>query len=527
MSTAAEDEGEGEGRAAPVRRLVLRIAAGLAAIVSIIALWSGESARVADDLQLFAEPAARPGETLALRALLLRDVESVEGPTLATAAVKVRLLDVQERELASTSLRATALDSMEGFLRVPDVAHGKLRLEATVDDGKRDTHARLMVQRTLQVRATIEPRTATSRSAGALQHFAVGRVHALNGALPPSQLEPRVIAGSCVPEQRCTLLVWVGEPAASIQVQPAPAFTQLGPVEPSTETSGLVAITLQVHGAEADVTLRALRANKEVAERAIRLPVALGEAVIAIKHSPLLPSLTALALTLTAPPGRDHLIVDTFVAGRWSQTKTAANVAKSALVYLDPIAHAAGIVRLQARSDRYSAEGSGTRVVYVQAAGESAEHSLAAIARSAREAGLADAASERFERSWQPLSHHDTASWAAYLLAPFELSRMTVPLAASGRPARLARLAGVRTFLRFGLGGVLVCCAIVVGASLLRSGFAASEQAGSIMDEARESAHAQPSSRYASRLWVLVWVALVCMAFLAAALLVVAKPLWF
>ena len=66
--------------------------------------------------------------------------------------------------------------------------------------------------------------------------------------------------------------------------------------------------------------------------------------------------------------------------------------------------------------------------------------------------------------------------------------------------------------------------------SVLRSGFAASEQAGSILDDAHEAESeplAQPSSRLSSRLWVLLWVALVFMAFLAAALLIVAKPLWF
>ncbi len=542
----AEDPGDREGPPAPIRRLALRIVAGLAAIVSIVALWSGERVRIADDLQLFAESSARPGETLALRALVLRDVEGVAGPRLEKADVHVRLLDAADRELASTQLRPTQLDSMEGSLRVPELAHGRLVLEASLDampaehgpaehgpaeHGVVDPDA-LTVRRSLQVRPTTDPGLPVSRSAGPLQHFALGRVHAIGTAIPPTPFEPRVISGSCAPEQRCTLLVWVGEPAAALEVQPSPAFTQVGAIEPASETDGLAAVTLQVHGAEAEVTLRASRAGQPVAERAVRLPVALGEAVVAADRA-IVSSLPALRLTLIPPPGREHLILDTFVQGRWSQTRTVSDATPSAETHVDAIPSASGIVRIQARSDRYSAEGSGTRAIYLQPPGESMERSLGAIARGVRNAGLSDAASELFGSMPPPGATHDALRWAAFLLAPLELSRMPIPLAVSDRPVRLARLAGVRTFLRFGLGAMLVFCALVVGASLLRSGFAASEQAGLILEEGREPGHprARPASRLtgrlAGRLWVLVWVALVCMAFLTAALLVVAKPLWF
>src|SRR5687768_4046166 len=153
-------------------------------------MWSSERVRIADDLQLFAEPAARPGETIALRALLLRDVEAVEGPTLSRAKVRVRLLDAQDRELAATRLLPTEMESMEGILRVPEVARGKLRLEASLEGARTERDAHLMVQRSLRVESSVEPRAPVFRSAGALQHLALGRVHTLSDQTPPTPFEP-------------------------------------------------------------------------------------------------------------------------------------------------------------------------------------------------------------------------------------------------------------------------------------------------------------------------------------------------
>ncbi len=527
MSTAADEPSDVAQRASGTR-LFLRSLALVASLASLFALWTGERARIEDDLQLFAEPRARPGETLALQALFLEHVDAPEGPTLTTTEVRVRLLDAAGSELAVTDLAASALDTMEGSLRVPAVAQGRLRLEASVQapGGEASDVTQLTVSRGLEVSSDAEVAPASTRLAGPLQHLSVGELKATGTEQAPVPFMPRVVSGSCVPEQVCQLLVWVGEPASAVEVVDNAQVSSAAKPEPATETAGLVTLALRVHGAEAQVTLLATRNGVPVGERALRLPVALGEAVITARSS-LAASLSEVSLSLIPAPGREHVILDTFLAGRWARSHTVRAASLSQAVRLDSAPEAFGLVRLQARSDRYSGEGSATRMVYVQQPGQSAADALAAVARAAREAGLSEGLTDAFERTPPPGFAADAARWASFALAPFEEMRMAIPTAMSGRPAQVARVDRVRTFVRFGVGAMLVCCAFVVGASVLRSGLSASDEAAAVLNEANEATSSPQRAQFGDRLWVFVWVLLVCMAFLAAALLVVAKPLWF
>lgn len=523
MSTAANEPAEGDGPRVPWGRLALRTIALLAAASSLVALWSGERARIADDLQLFAEPRARPGEDLALRALWLRDVDAPEGPSLGTAPVRVRLLDRQGRELARTTLTSAVLEGMEGDLRVPDVSRGEVHLEAELEDG---TGSTLSVARKLYVAADVPAPAPVARLAGPLQHFVVGRVVTVGTGQPPHPFLPRVVGGSCMPEQICRVLVWVGEPAASIELGVSASATPVAPPDPATETTGLVSLSLRVHGAEAEITLRALRGGQAVAERPLRLPVALGETGLSSDMS-LVPAGSQARLTLTPPPGREHVIVDTFVSGRWARSTTvkSATQARGVPVVFSP--QVTGLVRVQGRSDRYTGEGAGARVLYIQRPGEGVAQALSRIAAAARQAGLADPARPDVEAALPPQARDDAQRWAAFLLAPFELSRMAIPLAVGGRPRQLSRIAHRRTLVRYGVAAMLVCCALVFGVTVVRRGWAATDEAGALLHEASLGTGLSPVRRRGDRLWVLMWVALVCMAFLAAALMIVAKPLWF
>jgi len=528
LSTAADEPSDVTQPMASRKRLLLRGLAMVASLASLTALWTGERARIEDDLQLFAEPRAKPGETIAMQALLLEHVEAPAGPTLATAKVRVRLLDPSGSELAVTDLTPSALDTMEGSLRVPAVAQGRLRLEASVQAaaGALAESPPLTVSRSLEVSANAETAAASPRLAGPLQHLSVGELKATGTERAPLPFMPRVVSGSCVPEQICQLLVWVGEPASAVEVIDNAQVSTAARPAPATETTGLVTLALRVHGAEAQVTLRATRNGLPVGERALRLPVALGEAVMTTS-SALAASLSQVTLSLTPAPGREHVILDTFLSGRWARSHTVRSASPSQPVRLDAAPEATGLVRLQARSDRYSGESSATRVLYVQRPGQSAVAALSDIARAAREAGLSEGLTDAFEREPPPDFAADSARWASFALAPFEQLRMSIPPAVSGRPAQVARVDRVRTFVRFGVGAMLVCCAFLVGASLLRSGLSASDEAASVLDEANDAMSSPRHAQLGDRLWVLVWVLLVCMAFLAAALLVVAKPLWF
>jgi hypothetical protein len=74
----------------------------------------------------------------------------------------------------------------------------------------------------------------------------------------------------------------------------------------------------------------------------------------------------------------------------------------------------------------------------------------------------------------------------------------------------------------------LVLAALVIGASLMRSGLSAADQASAILEEARAGeGGAGSEDRFGPRIRVILLVLAVGLAFLAGALLIVAKPLWF
>jgi hypothetical protein len=491
----------------------------LALGASLAALWLAERAQVADDLQLFAEDEARPSDTLALRALWLRDVDAPEGPSLGEGEVLVRLLDPGRRELARTTLTPSALASMQGQIRVPSPSRGTHRLEATL---RTSSGMDLRTVRELELFSDAPGRKPLPRMAGPLQHYALGRVRTLGVEPAPGMFLPRVLGGSCLPELPCTLLVWVGEPAAALEVVPSAAVEPKGAPSPAAETSGLVRIDVIVHGAEAELTLRALRGGKVVAERGLRLPVGLGEAGVVVEKS-VLDAREPIEVQLSPPPGRRELIVDTFLEGRWADTRGFATLPGDGRVRLAEASGASGLVRLQARADAFSADGAGTRVLYVRGEGESDGAVLSAVEALAQRA----APEQRLVSELPPDAAFDLQRWAAFLLAPLEATRMSLPLAASGRPLQLARLDRLKSLLRFGVGAVLLLAAFVVGATLLRRGLSATDEASAILEQEAEAGQAPHGALRGDRVQVVVLVTAVCMAFLAAALLIVAKPLWF
>jgi hypothetical protein len=520
LSTQDDDLAEPTGEPAGRFHLVLRGLALIAAVASLVALWSGERRQASDDLQLIVEPSARPGEVLAVRALLLRHVDAPEGPALAQTAVDVTLFDEADRELARIELSRSALDSMQGSLPLPANVSGTLRIEARAPE----FDPPLTCRRTLTVDPEQPAPAAVDRLAGRLQQLVVGRVHATAGEPPPRPFAPRVVGGSCVPEARCRLLVLVGEPAASVRARANSAVQVLSTAQPANETTGLVQLDLRIIGAEAEVTLEATRGDEVVAERALRLPIALGEPTLELQKV-LLESSEAPAISSTPPPGRKALIVDAYSAGRWTFTHAFDASTSASPVALERVPKSFGIVRLQARSDLFSADSAATRVAYWRAPGESDRSALLSMLRAA--APVEDDATPHLDEKKLELAGQDVQRWASFLLAPLELARMRVPVAASGRSRSLARLAHARTFLRFGVGAMLVLSALVVGGTLLRRGLKASQEAGKILHEGRDVRDRTDGGQLRDRIRVVLWVLAVGMAFLAAALLIVAKPLWF
>jgi hypothetical protein len=527
LSSAAEHRETG----AKNRRFVraMRLLAGLSALVSLLALWSVESKQLAHDLQLAVEARARPGDRLALRALIFHDVDAAEGPSLALAETTVRLLDSQQHELAKVALTPSPLTTLDGSLLLPQGLAGSFFVEARAR--YRDTD--LVCRRALEVGLDVPLQPLRGRQAGALQQLALGPAKPV--ASVPAPLLPRVVGGACMPGVPCRMLVWVGQPPAALRVRPDWGVELVGPPEPGTETSDLVELELLVRGLDAQLTLEAHRAGVRVGERAVRLPIGLGEGAILTRDS-ILPR-DAIPLAIAAPPGRRHVSLDFFGAGRWNAVQTLAPGPRDHAV--PPAFAPAGLFRVQLRGDLLSSDSSAARVFYVREPGQSDADALHALmAQLAGQPELTDEPTAEWAQDPPELvsravqTPEGTQRVAAFLLAGLETRRMLVPLPVSGRPAQLRRLTHTRSLFRFGVAGALALSAVVLALSIARRGIAAADEAQSILDLARsegenEASSPRPGEVLGARLRVLLLALAVAAAFLAAALLIAAKPLWF
>ena len=82
--------------------------------------------------------------------------------------------------------------------------------------------------------------------------------------------------------------------------------------------------------------------------------------------------------------------------------------------------------------------------------------------------------------------------------------------------------------MRFGVAGALVVSALALALSIARRGFRAASQAEAILNAARDEGGADGRRpRLRERANVVLFVLAVVSAFLAGALLIAAKPLWF
>lgn len=505
----------------PRAAYVLRALALLASLVSLSSLWFSEKARVADDLQLSMEATARPGEQLALRAFYLRDVEAPAGPTLVTKPVEVTLLDPHDRQIVRKLLKPARGDtSMEGWLRVPASISGRLIVDARADlhDG-----TPLLVRRSVEVFEQAPRLVPRHREAPPLQQLSVGSLRFIKEPLAALELElePRIVGGACVPELPCHLLIWVGHEAVSVTVRHDASVT-LGK---APEPGPLLSFQLTVHGPEAVVVLEARTpANELVAERTVRLPVALGESALSVAS--LVAEGDSVRVAAVPPPGREHGILDVYVAGRWAITRGFS--AKEGEFSVPTAGITAGLVRLQAHSDRFAGENAGTRVLYVAPTGQDTARTLAELARLVRNEGFADPLSERWAARPPIVTAADLPRYVAFTLAPLEAVRLPLPRAVSGRPRELARLSRAQTGLRFGVAGVLALSAVIVGLTLMRRGLTAQREAEAILREGEQETGVERNTDTSSSVvFVVCLVLVVCLAFLTGALLIVAKPLWF
>jgi hypothetical protein len=434
---------------------VMRAVAATLLACSLFVLFRGERAVATHDLQLAVQAHAQPGEELALRAFVVRDAKVGGPPPIASQPLQVRLLDAEGNERARSELRPGADASLEGSLRVPQLAAGRYRLEAVGDFAG----TRLGCERPLDVT------TSTQRAlhgAGALPPVSLSDVRVAGKQTAPEPFSPRIAGGVCVREQPCSMLVWVGEPASSVIARESALVQRMAPSSPPNETDALVEIPLRVRAERAETTLEARRRGELVAERVVRLPTGADE--VGVSTSAVIVDRGArVTLSVLLPPDAKSAILDVFAQGGWHATRGVLRTTAS--VVLDTRQWPYGIVRVQARRSALATQSSGGRVLYVRSPGETDGLALRALAIAVGALTGEQELSARWAREIPPWTLLDAQRAAAYAAAPLEAQRVALPAPVSGRGWQTRSFQHTRAWLRGVVAALWICAALLLRAS--------------------------------------------------------------
>ena len=453
-----------------------RLVVPLAVFAVVIAVFVGERSSIDHEVLLIAPDEVQLGNPVPFRSIVFGQLGAMEGPQLTPAHVTVRLMR-GEQTIAETALRDSALGGMEGGLPVFEADAGEYVFEA---QARIDGEVVASVRRPVNVVASPLHSTRVGRPATELQTLALEAVEIIEGETPPSRLDVRVVGAACVPEQPCTLLVHVGEPAAAVGVVGADRFAEV--------TGGIAAVEVTVHGPESRMVLEARRDDRVVARRAMRLPIALAT-----------PSLVQVEDRFVAAvlAQRSHVIVDAFTGDdAWIHSVT---VPLDEDGFALPFDLPTGLFRVQVRADPYSADRSAVRWVAI---GEPA--SLLEGWGGAPPPG-------------------DPALQFRWLTAPHEASVVPQPMGRSGLQDDLQRLAERQQSLRW-IALVAMLLGIVVAVLVfLRRGIDSAIQAQRVMDETGDPELMSARHRRKTWLGALAIVFTVILAFVGAFALIVVR----
>ncbi len=501
----------------------LRLGIPVLAACALLLVLLSDAQDIDDDLQLIAPAQAIPGQSMPLRALLYGNLRGIEGPRLLQTAVQVELRagnKVLSRTWLHTAHSANpATADMEGALQIPASAVGHAQLHASAQLS--DSHLTVDAPLALARGALTVP--AQGRALRELQQFSEGPLQ-LMGEGVPSALRTRVAGGACVPELPCSLLVYVGEPAASVWAEANSAVTPSARAsQPSPVTTGVVALEVVTHGPEAELWLRVSRAGQLIARRSVRLPIAMASDVLQPADSVWPPGGAAVVHLAGASGGClvDAFLLDATARGAWLRTGSLAHCAGGST--LPWAALPAGIVRLQARTDPFSTDTSAVRVAYVRTPDESDEQLLSRLAARARTVDAADPCVLDVLAQPARFAGAAFAPTTRYLAALLEIGLMAPPRPVSGYPQALARLRATQSRMRAlalcGLG----LCALALALAVGRRGLTASARASQILVHAGQGAEQNRRSQLRGQLAVIASVLALLLVFVVVGLYIVAR----
>jgi hypothetical protein len=508
----------GGARAVALSRMAgvfARILVPAGAALTLVALLIGRDHEVDSDLHVIAPEQAQRGQALPVRAHLYAHLHRPEGAELVTAPLTIALR-AGNRVLARGRLGASYAGTLDGALKLPPDFVGRAVLAAEALHEGRAVRS----ERVLDVTASAPAGQALhARPLRPLQRFAPGAVQRQGEAAEvPASLGARIEGGACVPERRCTVLVHVGEPAASARVLATSAVEpDARSAAPSNVTSGVVALRIVTHGPEAELQIAIEREGAQIAARAFRLAVALGAS--ALDEVPRIVPAPALPKVALQDEERG-CIVDAFLERRWLRTGGLADCRTGESLPFAPLE--AGLWRIQLRRDPFSAESAAVTTLYVRAAGEPDAAVLARLARAAHEREPDDLLVQAVRE--QPEAYVTAFSETArYLLAALDSGLLVLPEPSSGLPRALARLSASRARVRKLALFALALCALTLGLLVAQRGLHAATEASRLMAQAGEEPRRLDRQRLRMMLRVLATVSSLLLAFAAIAAYVIAR----
>lgn len=479
------------------------------------AFFLAEGRDVDHEIHLLTPAEVQVGDPIPVRARVFEDIRFAESAALSTRA------DLEVSLVQSGSVRATlrlrpAGHSYEGSFATDSLgpAPGELELRARLLDG--DT-VLATCSRTLRYVREAPAAPIGGRLVSSLALLDLGPItmiappeldQALDPELtPPSDaplleaaappplpsMDVRVVGGVCLPEERCVLLIASGEPF-TLELQSSGA---LSVSEPSAAGPGVTRVEVVVHGPEASTMVRVAHEGRALAERSLRLPVALATPWLELAERS--DDAGVVDATLHPPPGRERVVIDAYLEGRWLHTGTM-DTGESRLPFA---LERRGLWRLQAHVDPFSSDHAAARHIVVGPALDVA----AALRRE--QLGMASL-------SGAPDS---------FLLAAAEEDVRALPRPSSGLEADLARLFARRTKVRW-IGGVaLVLGLVLLAGALFLRGLDAEATARKVMLAAGDAEAQSARTRIRGALEVSLIVGAILLAFLAGTTLVFARAL--
>lgn len=467
-------------------------------VVAIIlaALWMAGAPAEIPDLRLSAPVVARPGSTIGLRAWQVdRDRD---GYTVILAPdVTVELRNEADMVVTRTKLSASRAHGAEGRLAILPELHGEHSLTArAIIDGREVT-----VSRALHVRDGIDSRLPAGRAVNAFQVYELEPLRVFDRPRAPATLDPRVEEGACVPDLRCTLVVWVGEWQGRLRLRSRAGarFER----DTARVSGGFARLPLVVVGQEGRVSVEAVGDDGVVlASREVRLPIVPGGLVARASVDD-----GQLRLAWESLAGRIPVLVDVFDGHRWVDARSLGP--GDAWVEAPP----PGVFRLQVRADLFSDNTAG--VTYVAVGSEKSE-----AVRAAADAVLAKAAKKGLDPlAMAVLEGSFSGDAGDALRAMFAVPAFDVVAVGPGVSARIGvdeGLARDQDLRRWQAAGLILLLGFVVSMVLLRVELVAQARARQLLRDLSDDVSPPPRRPAFGRgLWAFVLLVFVLMAVLA------------